>query len=177
MKKYQLITLFLLLGALSACNKSDNSATSAQPQAEPKQQEVKTTFRSKAATDKLTPKELPVLGTSSEQLNFQAKDAEAVLSNKPRPTSPIPLAVLAGNPPPDVDVCNLPFSALTKAIFENCAEQGMSYIQTANTFGFSGELTTEAGNSKTYTWKSREGIVAITFVDDGLTSKTQTGLK
>lgn len=167
--KCLLITLTALSIGCGSC--SSSNPVSSQPQ------EAKLTFKSRAKSDNLVVKELPELGSNIEQLSFKAEDAKAVLDDKPRPTSPLPLAVLAGNPPPDVDVCNLPFSALTKAIFENCAEQGISYIQLANTFGFAGDLTTETGNNKIYTWKNSSGMATITFTNDKLTSKTQVGLK
>lgn len=172
----------IIVGAIAlslvSCSKTEvaQSPSPTQPTPTPKA-EVKPTFRSKAPSDRLVPKHQPILGTEQEQIDFKVRDAQAIFNNTPRPDSPVTLAVLAGNVPADIDVCNLPFIAVTEAMFERCAEAGMNYIQVANTFGFAGELTTEAGSSKTYTWRSGGGVVAITFVDDKLTSKTQSGLK
>lgn len=138
---------------------------------------VSTQTKSKAVSDKIVPKELPILGSSETQLRFKAEDAEAVLTKKPRPTYPATLAVLAGNPPPDVDVCNLSYSAVTKATFD-CMQENMNYFQVANTFGFEGEKTVVEGAKITYTWRSgKEGVATIVFDNDKLISKTQVGLK
>ncbi|MGF1677495.1 MAG: hypothetical protein ACFCUV_27960 [Rivularia sp. (in: cyanobacteria)] len=135
-------------------------------------------FKSKAPADKLTPKTLPRLGTTYEQLNFKAEDAEAIISSKPRPTYPTPLAVLAGNPPPDIDICNLEFSATTQAIFEQCIQKGMNYYQVANTLGFAGKEIETIEDSITYRWGNGDGGEArVTFKGDRMVSKSQIKLK
>lgn len=112
------------------------------------------------------------------QLRFQIEDANAKINKTPRPTYPLPLAVLAGSSPPDVDICNLPFSAVTQVIFNECLQEGMNYFQVANTFGFEGKERQRTGEEVTYSWGASEGGLAIVvFKNDKLSSKSQNSLK
>lgn len=135
-------------------------------------------IRSQADATQLIHKKIPALGNAYEQMNFRIEDAKARTSNKPRPTDPLTMAVLAGTTPPDIDMCNLPFSAITKAIFEQYLQEGMNYFQVANTIGFEGDEVDRTGSDVTYTWKdSDNGIAKVVFRNDKLYSKSQLSLK
>jgi hypothetical protein len=126
----------------------------------------------------LQPKQLPVLGDTATQLKFQADDAQAVLQGQARPTSPPILAVLAGNPPAGTDVCNLTYSALIRAMYDQCFPEGISYVRMSNIIGWAGEEISRSGNTLVYNWGSTEkGTLTATFVNGGLTSKSQSSLK
>ena len=171
------IILLLMVAGLTSCN-SQPPLSQSQSTPQQAEQSPKLAIRSKADATQLVHKELPILGTSYIQLSFQAEDAEAIISNKPRPTFPLTLAVLAGNPPPNTDVCNLPFSAVTKAIFNQCLQEEMNYFQVANTFGFEGEEIQRTGSDVTYAWKDGDkGIVTVLFKGDKLYTKSQNSLK
>ena len=128
---------------------------------------------------RLFAKKLPVLGTSSQQMADEATVLQAALSGKtaeiPKTSSagvtPNPIAVLKGYPPEGTDVCNLPYSALTKAIYDSCINEGMSYIDVANTVGFEGQEQARAGDSVTYRWGASEGSMSAFFTDGKLVSK------
>jgi len=170
------ITLSLSLASCSstkAVNQSDAQSSKVESSAE-----AAKPVETKPVVVEFKQKELPILGSSYQQLDFKQRDAEAVLSNKPRPTTPETLAVFAGNPPPGVDVCNLSYSAVTIAIYEKCINPGLSYIQVSNIFGFKGTSVSESGSIAIYTWGSVEGgLVTATFESDKLTSKSQVKLK
>lgn len=171
------IILSLVLVGLTSCN-TQTSVSEPQPSPQVEQSPKIADIKSKADATQLVNKELPVLGSSYVQLSFKSEDAEAVVSGKPRPTSPLTLAVLAGNPPPDTDVCNLPFSAVTKAIFDECLQEGMNYFQVANTFGFKGEQISSSGSDVTYAWKDTDrGIASVVFRNDKLYTKSEISLK
>ncbi len=146
-------------------------------------EEVASTLESASPTaapenTELVAKQLPILGTTYEQLDFEARDAEAVIKGTPRPTTPETLAVLAGNPPPGTDVCHLPYSALTMAIYQNCIHEGMSYVQVSNTFGWAGTEASNSGSTVEYIWKNGDkGVITAVFQDNRLISKSQVELK
>ena len=129
--------------------------------------------------EKLNPKQPPFLGSGFSQEQFELDDLIALQNGKPRPTSPSTLAVvLAGNPPVGTDVCNLPYSALIKAMYDKCFPEGSSYIQLANIIGYAGDEVSRSENTVVYQWDSIEkGIFTATFVDGKLTSKFQNNLK
>lgn len=128
--------------------------------------------------NKIIEKPLPVLGSVGVQSRFDVEDGLAVLNGTPRPTYPPTLAVLAGNPPPGTDVCNLPYSAITQAIYEKCIHEGMTYIQVSNIIGFAGEEVSQSGSTKVYRWgDSKNGFMIGTFQNDRLISKSQSTLK
>lgn len=123
-------------------------------------------------------KPLPNLGALVEGSRFEYEDSKAIISGNPRPTSPPTLAVLAGNPPTGTDVCNLPYSALIMAMYQQCIKEGMSYVEVANIIGFNGEENSSSGSTITYTWTDgKEGIMTAVFQNNRLSSKSQTGLK
>jgi len=180
MKKF--IALLALSGlTLASCaNQSPKTeAISSSPPASPVVKEIKE-FKAKS---------IPVLGTSSQQLNDQSAVAMAVLAAGPEGNAikipktssagitPNPIAIKQGFIPEGTDVCNLPYSALIKAMVETCVSEGMSYVDVANLIGYKGEEAAKSGNSTTYIWKSNEGMMSATFIDDKLTAKTQQGLK
>ncbi|MCY7277676.1 MAG: hypothetical protein LH702_29050 [Phormidesmis sp. CAN_BIN44] len=135
-------------------------------------------------------KEIPILGTSSQQLNDEVAVAQIVVTagpngkvtGIPRTSSagvaPNPIAVLQGFLPEGTEACNLPYSALIRAMYETCFSEGMSHTDVANIIGYEGTEAAKAGNSTSYTWNApKGGMMSMTFVDDKLTAKSQQGLK
>lgn len=126
----------------------------------------------------LQSKPLPVLGDSKTQFDFQIADLNAIIGKQPRPVEPQTLAVLAGNPPPGVDVCNLPYSALTQKMYLSCFPEGISYVGMSNVIGWAGEEVSRSGNTVGYIWRGTKGsFLMATFTDGKLTAKSQQGLK
>jgi hypothetical protein len=126
----------------------------------------------------LKSKSLPILGDSETQSKFKLEDLNAIIENRPRPTSPETLAVLAGNTPSNVDVCNLSYSVLVKSMYEKCFPEGMSYIAMSNIIGWAGEESSRSGNTVVYNWKNgNDGLLTATFINGNLTAKSQNGLK
>jgi hypothetical protein len=151
---------------LTGCGKSDNQGTT-QPS---------TTMTS--ANETLQPKSLPILGDSETQAKFKLADLTAITQSQPRPTEPQTLAVLAGNPPAGIDVCNLPYSALIQAMYQKCFPEGISQIKMSNIIGWAGEEISRSGDTAIYKWGSGDkGTLTATFVKGALTSKSQNGLK
>jgi hypothetical protein len=92
--------------------------------------------------------------------------------------TPNPIAVKMGYPPEGTDVCNLPYSALIRAMYEQCFSPGMSYIQVSNITGWKGEEISSSGASTTYRWGDGDGSsMVLIFENDQLVSKSQSGLK
>lgn len=126
----------------------------------------------------LKSKSLPVLGDSETQYKFKLEDSRAILESRPRPTSPETLAILAGTTPANIDVCNLPYSALVKSMYEKCFPEGMTYIAMSNIVGWAGEESSRSGNTVIYNWKNgNSGSLTATFINGKLTEKSQNGLK
>lgn len=165
MKNTQSIVWISILAALVSpilsCSSSNSSDTRNQP--------INEVFKEKP---------LPVLGTYDQQLKFRIKDNSAILNGTPRPTFPKKMAVLAGNPPKGVDVCDLFYSALIKKMYEQCFPDGMSYIGMSNIIGFKGDEISRSGELVSYQWNdSDEGSMIATFKDGKLSSISQRGLK
>lgn len=129
------------------------------------------------ANEILKEKSVPTLGSVNTQLQFEADDALAILEGKPRPTYPETLAVLAGNPPQGIDVCNLSYSALIKAMYDSCFSEGITYIAMSNIIGWAGEENSRSGDTGVYSWSSEQGILTATFTNGRLTAKSQSDLK
>jgi len=167
----RLFAICFVFIVLSAC-----SNATADKQVEATKQHK--TFRSKSPADKLVPKHPPIYPSGEQEVEFNLKDSKAIFYGEPRPNSPLVLAVLAGNPSPGADICNLKFIAVTQPIFEQCIEIGMNYNQVANTLGFTGKLISSTENSKIYGWASnKQGMVTVTFKNNKVTAKSATGLK
>lgn len=132
-------------------------------------------------------KELPVLGGSIGQMSDETEVLNIITLGKsddeiPQTSSagikPNPIAVKLGHPPKGTDVCNLPYSALIRAMYEKCFSQGMSPTDVANIVGWEGKEVASTGSTKTYEWDNgRNGSMVIVFEGDRLASKSQTGLK
>lgn len=178
----------ILLALMSGCSIDQTQATSPSPTLTPSLStavngEVAPTEETASPTvapkdTLIVEKPLPRLGTTFEQLDFEAKDAEAILTGTPRPSSPEPLAVLAGNAPPGTDVCNLPYSAITIAIYQECIHEGMSYVEVSNIIGWAGKEASSSGSTVEYTWGDGDGgVMSAVFQDNHLISKSQVGLK
>jgi hypothetical protein len=131
--------LLFLIGCSNSENNSNKQASSAGTS------EILT-----STSDTLKSKSLPILGDSSTQFKFKAEDLKAIINGQPRPTSPETLAVLAGNPPNGTDVCNLSYSALTKAMYLKCFPEGISYIAMSNVIGWAGEESSRSGDTVVY---------------------------
>ena len=130
------------------------------------------------AQEELIAKPLPDLGDAHTQMQFRVDDSMAIINGGQRPTYPETLAVLAGNPPPGLDICNLSYSALTMKIYQECIKDGMSPIQVSNTLGWAGTKTSSSGSTVIYTWKNqRDGMMTVTFTNNRLVSKSQIGLE
>jgi hypothetical protein len=169
-----LISLFCLV-YLIGCTNSEKQSVDQSP---PVSSTISTVPSTTPVNEVLQPKQLPVLGDTATQLKFQADDAQAVLQGQTRPTYPPTLAVLAGNPPAGTDVCNLPYSALIKAMYDKCFPERSSYIQISNIIGWAGEEISRSGDTVVYNWGSAEkGILTATFINKSLASKSQNGLK
>jgi hypothetical protein len=144
----------------------------------PSSSSVQPTYSTPSPVNMVVTKPLPSLGSLVEGSRFDYEDSKAIISGSPRPTSPPILAVLAGNPPTGTDVCNLPYSALIMAMYQQCIKEGMSYVEVANIIGFNGEENSSSGSTVTYTWSNGEkGIMTAVFQNNKLSSKAQTGLK
>lgn len=176
----------VLLALMSGYSLQQTQATSPSPTPTPSlptNEEVAPTQKAASPSvfsedTKIVEKSLPVLGTTYIQLDFEAKDAEAFLNGTPRPTTPETLAVLAGNPPPGADVCNLPYSAITIAIYQECIHEGLSYVEVSNTVGWAGKEASSSGSTVEYTWGNGDkGVMSAMFQDNRLISKSQVGLK
>lgn len=123
-------------------------------------------------------KPLPDLGDAQTQMQFRVDDSMAMINGDQRPTHPETLAVLAGNPPSGVDVCNLSYTALIMKIYQECISEGMSPIEVSNILGWTGTETSNSGSTVIYTWRNHnEGIMTATFKDNRLISKSQVGLE
>jgi hypothetical protein len=126
----------------------------------------------------LQPKPLPDRGVLGDAVKFEFDDASAVARGTPRPTYPPTLAVLAGNPPQGTDVCNLPYQAIIKLMYEKCFPTGISYVSMANMIGWAGEETSRSGDTVTFRWgNGKEGSITAIFNNNKLTSISQNGLK
>ena len=144
-----------------------------------------------SSTNVFTPKEIPILGNTSQQLQDEVIVSEIILFGKTHngnlteiPQSsmagvtPNPIAVKKGYPPKGTNICNLPYSALIRAIYEQCLSEGMSYIQVSNIVGWKGEEFASSGSSVTYRWgDGKNGSMIIVFENDRLIYKSQNGLK
>jgi hypothetical protein len=130
------------------------------------------------ANDVLQPKTLPDLGDTETLAKFRLADLNAIIESKPRPTDPPILAVLAGNPPAETDVCNLPYSALIQAMYQKCFPEGINQVKMSNIIGWAGEEISRSGDTIIYKWTDGDkGILTATFTKGGLTGKSQNGLK
>jgi hypothetical protein len=155
-----------------------NSVSKSVDQSQPVSSSIPTVNSAIPVNEVFQPKQLPDLGDTATLLKFRADDAQAVLQGQPRPTYPSTLAVLAGNPPAGTDVCNLPYSALIKAMYDKCFLEGSSYVQISNIIGWAGEEISRSGDTVVYNWGSVEkGILTATFINGSLASKSQNGLK
>jgi hypothetical protein len=171
--QYTFIGLFCLMYLLGCANSGSKSVD----QSSPVSSSIPTVNSAIPVNEVLQPKQLPDLGDTATLLKFRADDAQAVLQGQPRPTYPPMLAVLAGNPPAGTDVCNLPYSALIKAMYAQCFPEGISYVRMSNIIGWAGEEISRSGDTVVYNWGSTEkGTLTATFVNGGLTSKSQSGL-
>ena len=188
-----LITSVFWLGVNSLTTKQKQPESVAQnvPTSVPTSVEAPSPSPSVAATNAVfTPKDLPVLGTSDQQLQDQATVLDIQVNGKttngsseiPRTSAagvtPNPIAVKMGYPPAGTDVCNLPYSALIRQMYEQCFTEGMSYVQISNIVGWQGEEVSRTGSSVTYRWgDGKDGSMLLIFESDRLISKSQTGLK
>ena len=130
------------------------------------------------ANDVLQPKTLPDLGDTETLSKFRLADLNAIIESKPRPTNPPILAVLAGNPSIETDVCNLPYSALIQAMYQKCFPEGINQIKMSNIIGWAGEEISRSGDTVIYKWADGDkGILTATFTKGGLIGKSQNGLK
>jgi len=178
-----------LIGNDIQCSSGSVSLDSAQKGDSLKAQSELSTASSN--TNVFTPKKLPKLGTINQQLNDEAIVLEIILSGKTHDgtiteipqssiagVTPNPIAVKQGYPPKGTDICNLPYSALIRAMYEQCFSQGMSYIQVSNIVGWKGEELASSGSSVTYRWgDGKKGSMIFIFENDRLLSKSQNGLK
>lgn len=159
-----------------------NKKTLRVPQTRDINEEVKTTSEPASPTvaedTTIVEKPLPILGTTYAQLDFKAKDAEAVFSGTPRPSTPETLAVLTRNLPSGTDVCNLSYSAITMVIYQECIHKGMNYVEVSNIIGWAGKEVLSSGSTVEYIWgDGDEGVMSAVFQDDRLVSKSQVSLK
>lgn len=151
---------------------------------------LSTSSRANEDNGVFTPKQIPVLGNTYQQLEDESTVLQIVLFGKttdgitqiPKTSlagvTPNPIAVNEGYPPEGTDVCNLPYSALIRAMYEQCFSDGMSYIQVSNIVGWKGEEITRTGSSTIYQWRDGDGgSMTFTFDNDRLVSQSQTGLK
>jgi len=144
----------------------------------PSSSSVQPTDSTSSSVSTVVTKPLPNLGSAVEGARFEYEDSKAIISGSPRPTYPPILAVLAGNPPAGINVCNLPYSALIMAMYQQCIKEGMSYVEVANIIGFNGEESSSSGSTITYKWSDgEEGVMTAVFQANRLSSKSQTGLK
>jgi hypothetical protein len=172
------IALLLIAGCSQkpSAQSDSSSSTAIAPSVKPSTTAVQATF---------TPKELPTLGTDQQQIGDHGEVLKAAmagdLSKIPKTSSagvtPNPIAVLEGYPPQGTDVCNLPYSALTSAIYERCLKEGMTYAEVASIIGFEGKQQASSGNSVTYNWSGSGGSMSAVFTDGKMVSKAQQGLK
>lgn len=131
------------------------------------------------------PKPLPVLGTTAQQLEDRAIIAQAVMGQKEGSipiaskagVKPNPFAISAGITPKGVDVCNLPYSALNKPMYETCFKEGMPYEAVANIIGYAGSEKSRSGNSFNQVWSNGKGAMSATFIDNKMVSVAQSGLE
>ena len=170
----QTIILLSCLLSLMACSNSSTQNTSkslaTNPTNSPETNAV-------PPSEILRPKQLPILGDSATQQNFQIANGRAIMAGTPRPTNPPILAVLAGNPPNGTNVCTLEYSALTKLMYENCFPEGIGYIQMSNVIGWAGENVSQSGDTTIYKWGGGEqGILTATFTKGHLIQKSQVDL-
>jgi hypothetical protein len=166
MRSTYFLGLFLIssFGCSSLGNQDNNQSTSSSSTV--------------LVNETLKAKPLPILGSLETQLKFEIDDSLAVIAEKPRPTYPETLAVLAGNPPQGTDVCNLSYAALIKAMYASCFPEGITYIAMSNVIGWAGEENSRSGDTVIYTWGGGErGTLTATFTNGRLTAKSQLGLK
>lgn len=179
MKRFIVLALSGLV--LASCANSSPSAEKSAPLTSPV---------SVASVKEFKAKEIPIRGSEKEQLADKMTLNQIVLDAGPggkatgipktssAGVTPNPIAVLQGLIPEGTDVCNMPYSALVKAMYETCFSEGMSHIDVANIIGYQGDEAAKAGNSTSYTWEApKGGMMSVTFVDDKLTAKSQQGLK
>lgn len=69
---------------------------------------------------------------------------------------------------------SVPFNQYT---FDTCLIEGLTYIQTANVFGFRGKLASKSGSYEIWQWEGGDGkFISVSFSDGHLKSKSQVGL-
>lgn len=137
-----------------------------------------------------TPKKIPILGNTYQQLEDESTILQIQLYGKttdgrteiPKASlagiTPNPIAVKKGYPPEGTDVCNLPYSVLIKQMYEQCFKDGMSYNQASNIAGWQGEEAASSGSTTTYRWGDGDsGSMLLVFDNGRLVSKSQSGLK
>lgn len=140
-----------------------------------------------SASTNFRPKELPVLGTLEGQKSDQAEVLNILASGRsqdeiPQASSagvkPNPIAVKLGYPPKGTDVCNLPYSALIRPMYEKCFSPGMNPTDIANIVGWEGTEVASTESTKTYEWRDgRDGSMTVVFERDRLASKSETRLQ
>lgn len=137
-----------------------------------------------------TPKDIPTLGNTYQQLKDQDIVFQIALVGKTTDgitqipetsmagVKPNPIAVKEGYPPEGTDICNLPYSALIKEMYEQCFHEGMTYVQVSNIVGWQGEEVASSGSTSTYQWGDGDsGTMTLTFENDKLLHLSQNNLK
>jgi hypothetical protein len=78
---------------------------------------------------------------------------------------------------PDDEVCRPKTVSITKAVFETCLIDGLTFVQVSNTIGFEGNLVSQSGNTQIRRWSNGGKILLGTFRNGKLVSKSQVNLE
>lgn len=72
--------------------------------------------------------------------------------------------------------CNRKYQNVTRALFDTCIKEGMTYIQVSTMIGTEGVSNTQSGNAQIYQWSNGSGgFIIVMFDKDRVVSKSQGG--
>lgn len=184
-----LLTSLFWLGVGGLSSHKQSQLITQEVNSNPPSEAASSEAASSPSNDVFTPKKAPILGSTASQLEDQSIVLQLALNGRttsglteiPKSSmygiAPNPVAVTMGYPPAGTDICNLPYSALIRPMYEQCIKEGMTFNQVSSIVGWEGEETSSSGSSKTYRWGSGGGSMFLTFENNRLISKSQTGLK
>lgn len=72
--------------------------------------------------------------------------------------------------------CNRGYQNVSRAMFETCIKEGMTYSQVSTMIGTEGVSNTQSGNVQIYQWSNGSGgFIIVMFDKDRVVSKSQGG--
>jgi hypothetical protein len=102
----------------------------------------------------------------------------AKIVESPSPTVVASEALPAPVEKPAIPTCTRRYVALDLEIYNQCVLEGMSFATVSNIIGYAGTPVAASGNAATFRWTGNTGgVMMAVFVNDKLTSKSQSGLE